>query len=120
MKGSNWASQLRKTESCNRSEALCDEDEANIAVMGNTFTLSADRLEYRVERWTDKEIVAANVGGICRVRNVLKFDLVQKKVYSMQALSEPIDEKLPKMSKDACKLVGMNLELKTNTLWVKK
>jgi len=109
MKGSNWASQLRKTESCNRSEALCDEDEANIAVMGNTFTLSADRLEYRVERWTDKEIVAANVGGICRVRNVLKFDLVQKKVYSMQALSEPIDEKLPKMSKDACKLVGMNI-----------
>jgi hypothetical protein len=108
------------TISCDRHRGECDEQQANIVVMDNTFGLSADDLEYKIERWTSKEIVASNVGGICRVRNVLKFDLEAKRVYSLQTLSEPMDEKLPQMSKDACKKIGMNLELKASTLWVKK
>ena len=86
--------------------------------MGNTFALSAGCDEYTIERWNSKEIVASNVGGACKVRNVIKFDRVHKRVYWMQALSEPIDD-LPKGLKDSCKLVGMNLELKNSTLWRK-
>jgi hypothetical protein len=103
--------------SCNHSSKTCIDTNANIVVIGSTFELSGGHDEYAVERWDSREIVASNVGGICRVRNVLKFDRVQKRVYWMQVLSEPIDD-LPKGIKE-CKLVGMNLELKNSTLWVK-
>lgn len=105
---------------CDRKEATCEEEQGNIMVMGNSFTLSADHLEYKIERWTAKDIVASHVGGICRVRDVIKIDIEGKRVFYSQALSEPVDDKLPKMSKDACNLVGMNLELKQSTMWVKK
>lgn len=104
--------------SCNHSSKTCTDTNANIVVTGSTFELSGGHDEYTVERWDSREIVASNVGGICRVRNVLKFDRVQKRVYWMQVLSEPIDD-LPKGTKETCKLVGMNLELKNSTLWVK-
>jgi hypothetical protein len=105
---------------CDRKEAICAEEQGNITVMGNSFTLSADHLEYKIERWTAKDIVASHIGGICRVRDVIKIDIEAKRVLYSQALSEPVDDKLPKMSKDACNLVGMNLELKQSTMWVKK
>lgn len=105
---------------CDRKEGTCSEEQGNITVMGdNTFTLSADHLDYKIERWTMKDIVASNVGGICRVRNVIKIDIEAKRVFYSQALSEPVDDKLPKMSKDACNLIGMNLELKQSTLFKK-
>ena len=105
---------------CDRSLGTCEEEQGNITVIGKSFSLSADHLEYKVERWTSKEIVAANVGGICRVRNVIKIDITTKRVFSSQSLSEPVDQQLPKLSKDMCNLVGMNLELKSSTMWVKK
>jgi hypothetical protein len=108
------------TISCDRHSGECDEQQANITVMDNAFSLSADVLEYKIERWTNKEVVASNVAGICKVRNVLKFDLEAKRVFSLQTLSEPVDEKLPQMSKDACKKIGMNLELKASTMWAKQ
>ena len=108
------------TISCDRSRKTCEEEQGNIAVIGNSFSLSADHVEYEIERWTSKEIVAANVGGLCRVRNVIKIDIATKRVYSSQTLSEPVDDQLPKLSKEMCNLVGMNLELKSSTLWVKK
>jgi len=97
----------------------CTDTNANVVVMGNTFALNAGYDEYTVERWNSKEIVASNVSGICRVRNVIKFDRVQKRVFWMQTLSEPLDTKMPQMSKDMCNAVGMNLELKDSTLWKK-
>jgi len=100
------------------SSKTCTDTSANIVVMGNTFALSGGYDEYTVERWNSKEIVASNVGGACRARNVIKFDRVQKRVYWMQALSEPVDD-LPKALKGTCKLVGMNLELKAATMWRK-
>jgi hypothetical protein len=105
--------------SCSHSGKTCTDTNANIVVMGNTFALSGGYDEYTIERWNSKEIVASNVGGDCRVRNVIKFDRVQKRVYWMQTLSEPIGD-LPKGLRDTCKLVGMNLELKDSTLWLKK
>lgn len=105
---------------CDRKEGICEEEQGNITVMENTFTLSADHLEYKIERWTAKDIVASHIGGICRVRDVIKIDIEAKRVFYSQALSEPVDDKLPKMSKDACNLVGMNLELKQSTMWLKK
>jgi len=105
---------------CDRKEGICEEEQGNITVMGNSFTLSADHLEYKIERWTAKDIVASHIGGICRVRDVIKIDIEAKRVFYSQALSEPVDDKLPKMSKDACNLVGLNLELKQSTMWVKK
>jgi hypothetical protein len=108
------------TISCDHNQGTCEEEEGNIAVIGNSFSLSADHVEYKIERWTAKEIVAANVGGVCRVRSVIKIDITTKRVYSSQTLSEPVDDKLPQLSKDMCNLVGMNIELKSSTLWVKK
>ena len=61
----------------------------------DVFSMSASQDEYVVERWDSKEIVASSVVGLCKVRNVIKFDLVQKRVLFMQTLSEPIDD-LPK------------------------
>ncbi len=46
----------------------------------------------------------------------MKFDRVQKRIYWMQTLSEPLTD-LPKMSKDICDAVGMNLELKADAMW---
>src|SRR5690349_17938322 len=84
----------------------CVESQANMTVMKDgTFGLSADTVEYTIERWTEREIVASNVGGLCRVRNVLKFDFVEKRVFSLQTLSEPIDERLPQRTKETCKAV---------------
>jgi hypothetical protein len=103
--------------SCTRTE--CSESQASIAVTGNMFSLDSSYVRYAVERWDKKEIVASEIGGICRVRTVVKFDRVQKRVYWMQSLSEPIND-LPKMSQDACKLVGMYLELKRGTMWWRK
>jgi hypothetical protein len=102
--------------SCDREGKTCADTTASITVMGNTFALSGGRDEYTIERWNSKEIVASNVGGACRVRNVIKFDRVQKRVYSIQTLSEPIDN-LPKGLRDLCKLSSMNLELKNSTMW---
>jgi hypothetical protein len=106
--------------SCDRKENICEEEQGNITVMGNSFSLSADHLEYKIERWTAKDIVAARIAGICRVRSVIKIDLEAKSVLYSEALSEPVDEKLPKMSKDVCNMTGMNLELKQSTMWVNK
>lgn len=105
--------------SCDRKSRKCYDTTANIMVTGNDFAMSGGHDEYEVERWDDKEIVASNVGGICRVRNVIKFDLVQKRVYALQTLSEPVDD-LPKGIRDSCKLVGLNLELKDSTMWRKQ
>ncbi len=94
----------------------CTEQQANMMVDGDAFSLSADSLEYKVTRWNRKEIVATNIDGICRVLNVLNFDLVQKRVYLSQTLSEPTND-LPKLSRELCSSVGMNLELKAATMW---
>jgi hypothetical protein len=98
----------------------CVENLASMIVDADgSFQLSADTNEYKVERWTPKEIVASTVSGDCRVREVLKFDLVEKRVYYMRTFSEPLDANLPKLSKEACKDAAMNLELKADTMWKK-
>lgn len=100
---------------CDRK--MCHESQANMAVFKDgTFTMNAGYVEYQVERWNKKEIVAKNVGGICRMLNVLKFDLVQNKVYSLSTVSEPTND-LPKLSKELCAVAGMNLELKDIAAW---
>ena len=104
--------------SCDRQRKTCTDNNANIVVDGNAFSLSAAADEYTIERWNGKEIVASNIKGICRVRTVIKFDRAQKRVYLMQTLSEPIEE-LPENSKKLCKLAGLNLELKASTMWKK-
>jgi hypothetical protein len=103
---------------CEHSTKKCTDNSANIYVFGNTFTLDSSQDDYAVERWNKQEIVASNVDGICRVRNVIKFDRVQKRVYWMQTLSEPIDD-LPKTEQDMCKFANMHLELKDSTSWKK-
>jgi len=100
---------------CDRQ--MCHESQANITVFKDgTFTMTTGYVEYQVERWNKNEIVAKNVSGICRTLNVIKFDLVQKKVYSMQTLSEPTND-LSQMSKKICAMAGMNLELKDIAVW---
>src|SRR3984885_7927221 len=104
---------------CERSTNKCTDTNANIYVFGDTFTLDSSQDEYTIERWDKREIVASNVDGICRVHNVIKLDRVQKRVYWMQTLSEPIDD-LPKIDQDMCKFANMHLELKDSTTWKKQ
>jgi hypothetical protein len=103
---------------CDHASKTCTDTTANIAVDGNAFSMGASQEDYTVERWDSKEIVASSIAGDCRVRNVIKFDLVQKRVLFMQTLSEPIDD-LPKALQDACKFAGMHLELKDSAMWRK-
>lgn len=108
------------TINCDHREGTCTENQGNMTVIGGMFTLSADSVDYKVERWNKKELVAANVGGACHIRNVLKFDFVEKRVFAMSALSEPIDDKEPKLLREMCKASVMNLELKAGISWLKK
>lgn len=101
---------------CDRKEMVCQELQGNLVVQGNMFSLVPDDVQYQITRWTPDEIVASNIGGICKVMNTLKFDLKNKKVYSLQSLSEPV-ENLPKMSRDACNAVGQRLELRAATMY---
>jgi hypothetical protein len=104
--------------SCDHSIKVCYEKQANIVVKGDMFTLTSDFVEYAVERWNKTEIVASTVQGICRVRNVIKFDRVNSKVYWMQTVSEPLND-LPKKEQDDCNDAHLYLELKASTMWKK-
>ena len=104
--------------SCDHSGKACYEKQANIIVDGDMFSLNADYVEYTVERWNAREIVASHVEGSCRVRDVIKFDRVNRKVYWMQTLSEPLND-LPNREQDICKDAHMYLELKASTMWKK-
>ena len=74
---------------CQHDSMTCTDDNAQLIPLGNTFTLSGGQDVYRIERWNHQEIVASNIGGICKIRNVIKFDRVHKQVFYMQTLSEP-------------------------------
>jgi hypothetical protein len=102
---------------CVRSDGNCEEDQAMIVGFGDgTFTLTADHAEYRIDRWNEQEIVAkGQPTGICKVLNVLRIDLKLKKVYALQTLSEPVNERLPKLSRDICSAGGSNWELHEDT-----
>ena len=64
--------------SCDRK--VCHESQANMTVFKDgTFTLNADYIEYTVERRNSKELVAATIVGVCKIRSVLKFDLDRRK-----------------------------------------
>jgi hypothetical protein len=102
--------------SCDHKAMICHEVQGNLVVDGNMFSLVPDVVDYQITRWTAAEIVATNVGGICKVLNSLKFDLKNKKVYALQSLSEPVED-LPKMSRDACNAVGQRLELRAATMY---
>ncbi len=103
---------------CDEKEGYCHEAQANMVVFKDgTFTLTPDYVDYKVARWNSKEIVAQNIGGICRVLTVLKFDLQNKRVYSMATLSEPTND-LPEMSQKICSAVGMKLELRGMSTFV--
>jgi hypothetical protein len=114
--GSNMVGPTVSEISCNHSTKTCTDTSSTIYSFGETFTLDSNQDEYKVERWDKKEIVASNVDGSCRVRNVIKFDRLTERIYWMQTLSEPIDD-LPKSEQEACKFAHMHLELKGNTTW---
>lgn len=99
---------------CDKAESTCHESQSNITIIDNQFTLSADSVDYKIARWDSKEIVAQNISGVCRVLHVLKFDLQNKKVYTLDSLSEPVED-LPKMARDACNAIWLRLELRGGT-----
>lgn len=101
------------TITCSRQERTCQDQHAEMMIMGDTFVLTSDQDEYKIERWTSTEIVASSIGGLCRVRSVIKLDLVKHRVLLQQTLSEPISSNLPKMSQDICAAGnGLLLELR--------
>jgi len=104
--------------SCDHASNVCYEKQANIIVIGDMFSLNTDLVEYTIERWNTREIVASTVVGLCSIRSVIKFDRVNRKVYWMQTLSEPLND-LPKKRQDDCKDASMYLELKASTMWKK-
>ena len=102
---------------CVQSEGTCQEAQATIVdFRDGTFSLTADTAEYHIDRWNEQEIVAkGEPAGICKVLNVLRIDLRLQKVYAFATLSEPVDEHLPKLSKDLCSTAGSNWELHEET-----
>src|SRR5260221_7290557 len=73
--------------SCMKSTKVCTEHKANFeAFPGGLFSLSADQNTYDVERWTDHEVVASMIRGVCRIRRTLKFDLTDHTLLAMEAL----------------------------------
>ncbi len=102
---------------CLRSDGTCEEAQAIIVGVGDgTFSVIADHAEYQIDRWNEEEIVAKGQPSvICKVLNVVRIDLRLKKVYAFQTLTEPVDEHLPKLSKDLCGMVGSNWELHEET-----
>lgn len=97
--------------SCDRAQKVCHELQANLVfVGGDEFSLMPDAVNYNVVRWNSKEIVAQSIGGICKALNSLRFDLLTKRVYYLQSLSEPV-ESLPELSKKMCNAIGLRLEL---------
>jgi hypothetical protein len=103
--------------SCDRTQKICHELQANLVFVGSDeFALTPDALDYSIVRWNSKEIVAQNIGGICKALNSLRFDRLTKKVYYLQSLSEPV-ESLPELSKKACNALGLRLELHAKAVY---
>jgi hypothetical protein len=102
--------------SCDRDQRICHENAANIVVVGDKFELDGADLDYKIARWSDSEVVAQNISGTCRTLNVLKFDLLRKRVYAYATLSEPVTN-LPKITQDICNAVHMNLELRGASMY---
>jgi len=101
--------------SCDKQ--ICRESQANIVLFpDNTFTMTTDYVEYKVETFNSKAIVATSTQGVCGVRTVLKFDLIHKSVYWTMRPSAPSND-LPRVSSKACDSAQMNLELKGETMW---
>jgi hypothetical protein len=107
---------------CSHSENTCHEQMANMVPFGDTFSLNPDSADYRVTKWNENEIVAENrdvegplLAGPCHLMGVLKIDLLHKKLYAYQTLTEPVlptDAPKDKMidSEGVCKAAN-------NTLW---
>ena len=107
---------------CNHRENTCHEQMANILAVGDTFSLNPDSADYSVTKWNENEIVAENrdvegplLAGPCHLMGVLKIDLLHKKLYAYQTLTEPVlptDTPKDKIidSEGMCKAAN-------NTLW---
>jgi hypothetical protein len=105
--------------SCDKKSMTCTDTQANITVIGGTFTMTGDVTEYTIERWTSREIVATVSGRApCHLRQVLKFDRVAKRVSWMASLSEPLNDSVPKSLRDVCTASQMNLDLRDGTSWM--
>ena len=100
---------------CNKAEKVCHETQSTVYFKLGMVDIVPDYVEYSITRWNSHEIVAENIGGLCKVRSVLKFDRQAKKVFYLQSLSEPVDDTVPDMTKRICNAVGMNLELRART-----
>jgi hypothetical protein len=116
--GDNMAGPSSSDISCLKADKTCTDTSASIAVIGDHFVMNASTTEYKIERWTSQEIVAAVVGDEpCRLRQVLKADRVGKRVTWMVSLSEPLDANLSKLTRDFCTKAEMHLELKEGIAW---
>ena len=100
--------------SCDRHEGLCNELQVNVHVDGKWVEFVPDAIEYKIVRWNADEIVARNVQGICKVASTIKIDRKAKRIFFLQALSEPV-EGLPELTQKICNAVGLRLELHAAT-----
>ena len=107
---------------CYHEQSSCTEDRADITEWADDFNLRATHEEYQVEQWTEREILASYIdSGTCRMRNTLKIDVVEKRVYLIQRESEPQagqDSPLSKIT-GPCNLNEIDLELRSFAMWKK-
>jgi hypothetical protein len=79
---------------CDQKTKTCEEANSHVFVAswqgGALLDNAIYPISYNVERWSKTEMVASTLEGDCRVRYVLKFDLVQQRVFWSSSLSEPM------------------------------
>jgi hypothetical protein len=79
---------------CIRGESVCRESTSTVDLIGSAMSVQTGENDYQVSRWNKDEIVASSIQGDCKIRYVLKIDLIGKRVHSSTALSEPMPKKM--------------------------
>lgn len=103
------------TITCINGEKICVEEQANLVNNSGIWILTAEHLEYKIDRWDSQELVAhkdPDRSAACKVRITLRFDFTLNKIYWLQSLSEPPDESIPKPLQYACSMSAMSLEMR--------
>jgi len=73
--GSELMDPASVTITCDRAEKQCMEIEASV---GGSGFLSSDEIDFRVSSWSEDQIIATTVAGLCEIAQQLVIDLPGK------------------------------------------
>lgn len=80
---------------CDRTTMTCHELIASAFVLDGMVFLGPDENDYPVTRWDDDEVVAFLNAPACGVGHSIKILLKEKRVFKLDAPTEPVTDKTP-------------------------